>query len=70
MTLNETHLSELSAVSSMAHMGGAAPVEYRQWRRFEAMRAAKLLKFHDRRRVRWDLTFYQITDKGRAVLAQ
>ena len=70
MILSDLHKSELSLVASYANMGGAAPCEYRQWRRFEAMRQARLLKFNGRKRARWDRTFYDVTDVGRVALSQ
>jgi len=64
MILNDLHKSELVLIASYDSMGGAAPQEYRQWRRFEAMRHARLLKLNGRRNVRWDRTFYNITKAG------
>jgi hypothetical protein len=69
MILSETHKAELDMIRLSEFMGGAAPTEYRQWRRLEAMRKARLLKFYDRRRPRWDLTFYQITERGKLALS-
>lgn len=70
MILNILHTTELEIIASYDHIGGAAPVDYRQWRRWEAMRGARLLKFNKRRNVRWDRTFYNITEAGRrAVVA-
>jgi hypothetical protein len=66
--VNDLHMSELSIVASYDYMGGAAPAEYRQWRRFEALRRARYLKLNGRRNVRWDRTFYNITDKGRQLV--
>jgi len=68
MILNDTHIAELRIVRSYEFMGGAAPVDYRQWRRFEAMRKARLLKYAGRKSVRWDRTFYHITPRGDAAL--
>lgn len=69
MILNDLLRAELSLVASYANMGGAAPQEYRQWRRFDALRRARFLKFYSRRNVRWDRTFFTITEAGRLALA-
>lgn len=69
MILNDLLRSELALVASYASMGGAAPQEYRQYRRFDALRRARLLKFNGRRNVRWDRTFFDITYAGRKALA-
>jgi hypothetical protein len=70
MNLNGDHFGELKLALALTGLGGAAPVEYRQWRRFEALRQARYLKLNGRRNVRWDRTFYDITDKGRVALQE
>lgn len=69
MIVNDLHLSEISIIASYDFMGGAAPTEYCQWRRFEALRRARYLKLNGRRKVRWDRTFYNVTDKGRQLVS-
>lgn len=66
--LNEALLQELAVVAAFEFMGGSCPLEYREWRRREALRSRRLLKFEGRRRARWDRTLYMITEAGRAAL--
>jgi hypothetical protein len=71
MIMNELLRGELKLAECLTGLGGAAPMEYRQWRRMETLRKARLLKFNGRRNVRWDRTFYDITDAGiKALKAQ
>lgn len=70
MKITAAQRSELILIASMEHMGGSCPLAYAEWRLREALRNRRLLKFNGRRRVRWDRTFYDITDAGRAALAQ
>lgn len=67
--LTERQLNEIFVVGEFEHMGGSVPFTYQEYRLREALRTRRLLKFSGRRNVRWDRTFYDITDAGRDALA-
>jgi hypothetical protein len=48
----------------MHYAGGIAPQTYPEWRRFERLRKARVLRYWKRKSVRWDRTFYDVTDSG------
>lgn len=59
-------LKDLRLVAMSEFIGGAAPTSYEQHRRFKALQRRKLIKYFDRKRVRWDQTFYLATGYGHA----
>lgn len=63
-------LSDLRSVVWSEEIGGAAPSDYRQHQRFKALQRRKLIKYFDRKRVRWDQTFYLATGLGHRVVAE
>jgi hypothetical protein len=57
-------LADLRRVVASEHIGGAAPLDYAQYRRFAALQRRKLIKYFDYRHPRWDRTFYLPTERG------
>lgn len=58
--LEEPDSKVLAKAHSMQWAGGIAPRSYQEWRQFERLRKARHLKYFDRKRARWDRTFYTI----------
>ncbi len=65
----DEQLTTLRAVNAMTHMGGSCPLDVVEWRRREALRRRRLLKYVRRKRARWDHTFYDITPAGAAAIS-
>lgn len=62
-------LNDLRRVVWSDQIGGAAPRDYNEFRRFQALQRRKLIKYFDRKRVRWDQTFYLATGYGHVLVA-
>lgn len=62
-------LRDLRLVAMSEYIGGAAPKDYAQYRRFKQLQGRRLIKYFDRARVRWDQTFFVATGYGHAAVA-
>lgn len=51
------------------HVGGFAPQDYQEYRRLQSLQRRRLVKYFDRKRARWDQTFYLATGSGHREIA-